>query len=150
MADQVDLANPQLVFFDLGETLITGNRQWASGAKSVLERFSGSDFGVGVISNTGSFDKTEILAHLPVDFSWAPLEENLVILSGEVGFKKPDPEIFRLALERAAVPANACLFCTENLQHILVAQSLGYKTVRIAGSPEEDLVLMADFFLGAN
>jgi FMN phosphatase YigB (HAD superfamily) len=105
---------------------------------------------VGIISNTGQLNRTEISSHLPIDFDWRLFENVLIVLSAEVGVEKPDPAIFKLALERGAVSANLCLFCTENLHHTLIAQSLGYKTARIESVQEKDLLTLADFFLDAD
>ena len=144
------LTSPEVIFFDLGDTLVAGNRQWVSGAHSILQRFSQSYFRVGIISNMEQLNRTEISSLLPIDFNWCLFENALIVLSAEVGVEKPDPTIFELALERGAVPANLCLFCTENLHHTLIAQSLGYKTARIESVQEKDLLTLADFFLDAN
>lgn len=150
MMKAIELTRPEVIFFDLGDTLVTGNRQWVTGAKFILQRFNESCFRIGVISNTGQLDRTEVSSHLPTDFDWNLFEDVLVVLSAEVGVEKPDPEIFKLALDRATVPANSCLFCSENLHHVLIAQSLGCRTARIESAQEKDLLLLADFFLRAD
>ena len=55
----------------------------------------------------------------------------LVILSSEVGHEKPSKEIFELAVTRAAVAANTCLFCTETLLDTLAAQQVGMRAARL-------------------
>lgn len=76
---------------------------------------------LGIISNTGGMTRRAIIETLPRDFDLGAFEAGLVIFSSEVGVEKPDPHIFRLAVERTALPAEECLFCTENLLHTLAA-----------------------------
>jgi putative hydrolase of the HAD superfamily len=43
-----------------------------------------------------------------------------VVISGEVGLRKPEPEIFVLALERIGLPAGECAF-VDDLPHNVAA-----------------------------
>lgn len=52
-------------------------------------------------------------------------EFDLVMMSNEVGLHKPDPEIFRLALELLAVEPAAALFIDDLAQNVAAAQALG-------------------------
>ncbi|MFN2488317.1 MAG: HAD family hydrolase [Actinomycetota bacterium] len=52
-----------------------------------------------------------------------------VILSNEVGLRKPDPAIFRLALERLDVEAALAVFVDDHPGHLEPAGDLGMKTV---------------------
>ena len=55
---------------------------------------------------------------------------NLVIASAEEGVEKPNPEIFRLALERAnCLPENAVMVGDRIDNDILTAKKIGMKTV---------------------
>ena len=60
--------------------------------------------------------------------SWSELFDE-VIVSGEVGMRKPDIEIYGLALERAGHPAEACVFLDDMLVNIEKARSLGITSV---------------------
>ena len=62
-----------------------------------------------------------------------------VIISGDVGLRKPDPMIFRLLLERSGVPANQLLFVDDNPKNIVAASQLGIDSVLF--SPAGDAVL---------
>jgi putative hydrolase of the HAD superfamily len=52
-----------------------------------------------------------------------------VIISGEVGLRKPDPAIFRLTLDRLGVPAEGCIFVDDEPDHLRAAAALGMTTV---------------------
>jgi len=52
-----------------------------------------------------------------------------VIISGDVGLRKPDPMIFRLLLERSGVPAKQLLFVDDNPKNIIAAAALGIDSV---------------------
>ena len=86
---------------------------------------------LGIISNTGNLKRAEIVKMLPANFDFSIFEEQLIIFSSEVGVEKPDLQIFRLALAKTGINAEECLFCTEDLVHTLVAQQIGFRTVRV-------------------
>ena len=52
-----------------------------------------------------------------------------VVISGEIGFRKPDPAIFRVALERLGVTAERCIFVDDEPAHMIAAAALGMVTV---------------------
>lgn len=52
-----------------------------------------------------------------------------VVLSGEVGLRKPEPEIFLLSLERLGVAADQCVFIDDMVHNLEAAQVLGLTTV---------------------
>jgi len=58
------------------------------------------------------------------------------ILSHEVGFKKPEAEIFQRAMEWASVEPNEILFIDDMRQHIDVALSLGMKGIHFLSSDQ--------------
>ena len=129
----------QVVFFDLGETLTTQGRRWVQGAKALVEALRLKDYRLGIISNTtGLASRAEILNLLPVDFSLAAFESTLVLFSSEVGVEKPDPKIFRLAIDRAGLPAIDCLFCGENPNEITAAHTAGMLSYRVHSPPQSD------------
>ena len=59
-----------------------------------------------------------------------------MVISGEVGHVKPDPEIFRILLEKIARPAQECLFIDDALPNIQQAQKMGFATVHFE-SPDQ-------------
>jgi 2-haloacid dehalogenase len=58
-----------------------------------------------------------------------------IIISGEVGSIKPEPEIFEIALERIGKPASECLLIDDSLANIEQANRMGFVTIHFK-SPE--------------
>ena len=52
------------------------------------------------------------------------------MISGNVGFRKPDLKIFELLLEKIQSPPENCVFVDDNLNNINAASQLGIKTIR--------------------
>ena len=121
-----------VVFFDLGKTLVTSSRAWMPGAQEALAQLHQAGVHLGIISNTDGLDRQALLALLPVDFDVGLFDEHLVLLSSEVGHKKPELTIFRMAVERAGVAPTPCLFCTDDLLEALAAQQTGMRAARVA------------------
>lgn len=53
-----------------------------------------------------------------------------VLISGELGMRKPDPEIFLLAAERVGLPPSACVFVDDLPSNCAAAAALGMAAVR--------------------
>ena len=53
-----------------------------------------------------------------------------IIISGEVGLRKPDVRIFHLILEKIQALPDECIFVDDNLYNLKPASRLGMKTVR--------------------
>jgi epoxide hydrolase-like predicted phosphatase len=53
-----------------------------------------------------------------------------VVLSCEVGYAKPDPEVYEIALARTATKPEACLFIDDQQKMLEPAINLGFKTIR--------------------
>jgi HAD superfamily hydrolase (TIGR01549 family) len=75
---------------------------------------------VAVISNTNDGHVLWLDEHVP-----ELREFDLVMMSNEVGLHKPDPEIFKLALELLAVEPRGALFIDDLAQNVAAAQTLG-------------------------
>jgi 2-haloacid dehalogenase len=52
-----------------------------------------------------------------------------MVISGEVGHVKPDPEIFQILLDKIGSPAAECLFIDDALPNIQRAQQMGFQTI---------------------
>ena len=96
----------------------------------------------GLISNSwgsGRYDR-EVLPEL----------FDAVVISGEVGLHKPEPEIFRLAAERVGVPADRCVFVDDLKENCAGAEAVGMTAVlhRGAGSTLPELERLLDVSLG--
>jgi FMN phosphatase YigB (HAD superfamily) len=87
----------KVIFFDLGETLVTRGRAWVPGAQAALAELRRRRVRLGIISNTGRLTRRAVFETLPVDFDPLTFEEQLTIFSSEAGVEKPDPRIFQLA-----------------------------------------------------
>ena len=64
-----------------------------------------------------------------------------IIISGEVGSIKPEPEFFEIALKRIGKPANECLFIDDSLANIEQGRKMGFATIHFESSEqlEEEL-----------
>ncbi len=78
------------------------------------------DVQVGVISNTNAIHVAWLDAHVPELRSF-----ELVMMSNETGLQKPDPAIYRLALELLDVRPADALFVDDLAENVLAAQELG-------------------------
>jgi putative hydrolase of the HAD superfamily len=54
---------------------------------------------------------------------------DVVVISGEVGLRKPDPEIFKLTVDKLGLEAAACVFVDDHPGHLKAAQEAGMTTV---------------------
>jgi len=129
-----------VIFFDLGDTLVTTQRRWLPGAKDLLNKLRQNGFRLGVISNTrGLATRADILNVLPTDFDPAAFEAILTLFSSEVRKEKPQKAIFEEAVARAGKPANQCLYCSEDIVETLMAQQAGMRSIRVQIHPNSDL-----------
>ncbi|GAB3256010.1 HAD family hydrolase [Arthrobacter pigmenti] len=77
----------------------------------------------------------ETFAFAPVA---APVIKRLeaVIVSGEEGLTKPDPEIFRRLLETYALRPEATVFIDDSVSNVEAAQSLGFVALQFVGADQ--------------
>jgi len=54
---------------------------------------------------------------------------DVVVISGEVGLRKPDPDIFKLTVDKLGLEAAACVFVDDHPGHLKAAQEAGMTTV---------------------
>ena len=89
---------------------------------AAVRELRGGGVRTGLISNSWS------TAHYDRDL----LEELFdgVVISGEVGLHKPQPEIYRLGAERVGVPPGACLFVDDLRENCEGAEAVGMTAVR--------------------
>ena len=59
-----------------------------------------------------------------------------IVISGEVGMIKPEPEIFQHMLERIGTAASACLFIDDALANVEQAQKMGITAIQFH-SPQQ-------------
>ena len=61
---------------------------------------------------------------------------DLMIISAEVGVAKPDPRIFRLALDRMGITAGEAIFVDDFQRNVIAAQDLGIHAIRFVSSQQ--------------
>lgn len=59
-----------------------------------------------------------------------------MVISGEVGHVKPEPEIYHLMLDKIGRPAQECLFIDDALPNVHQAQRMGFAVIHFQ-SPEQ-------------
>ena len=52
-----------------------------------------------------------------------------MVISGAVGFIKPEPEIYQIMLDKIGRPAQECLFIDDSLPNIQQANKIGFATI---------------------
>ena len=57
-----------------------------------------------------------------------------MVISGAVGFVKPEPEIFQILLDKIGRPAEECLFIDDALPNIEQANTMGFKTIHFVSA----------------
>ena len=73
-------------------------------------------------------------------FDFFDLLDDMVI-SGAVGYVKPEPEIYKILLEKIHKPAQECLFIDDSLSNIEQANTMGFITIQFQspGQLKEEL-----------
>ena len=88
---------------------------------ALVARAQGAGFRTALCSNSWG---TRLYPRARLD----PLFD-VVVISGEVGLRKPDPAIFELVLEKLGVEPAACIFVDDHPGHLAPALELGMTTV---------------------
>lgn len=86
----------------------------------LLRRYRESGLRTGLLSNSwgDSYDRTD----------WE-LVFDAVVISGEVGMRKPEPEIFAHVLELIELPAYSVVYVDDEYPNVLAAASYGLRAV---------------------
>lgn len=134
------------VFFDIGNTLVS-QLEWQDGAQVCLNQLRSQGARLGIISNTKGLSRQDLAAHLPVDFDFGRFDAPLVLLSSEQGIDKPNPAIFRRAIELAGLEPQNCIFVGEDLAEILAAEVVGMRAYQVTRFPR-DFEMLCDFLKG--
>jgi FMN phosphatase YigB (HAD superfamily) len=128
-----------VLFFDLGATLVDPIVQSDGtfvgftvlpGVVEGLTKLSAERLRLGVISNTGTIDTADVREALDKSELTPFFDEELVLLSGDVGLDKSTPAIFRLALKRAGLSGKASsgVFVGEDAAERRTARRAGMQT----------------------
>lgn len=128
---------PQVIFFDLGDTL--GEAvvspppislvafQIFTYTKAILSRLQARKLRLGIVSNTGADSGAHVDGALKAAGILDYFDPALRIYSSEVGLKKDSPEIFRKAVDLAGKSDNpdACVYVGEDSTERSHAQAAG-------------------------
>jgi 2-haloacid dehalogenase len=102
-----------------------------AGTVEIMKRLKDAGYPVYGLSNWSS----ETFPLVRNKFIFFDLLDDIVI-SGEVGQIKPEPEIYEIALQRIGRPASECLFIDDSLANIEQARKMGFAVV-LFQSPEQ-------------
>jgi len=59
-----------------------------------------------------------------------------MVISGAVGYVKPEPEIYQIMLDKIGRPAQECLFIDDSLPNIQQANTMGFDTIHFTSSEQ--------------
>jgi hypothetical protein len=135
----------RVLMLDLGDTLVKNNSvlPHVPEALEVLTRFETESEALLVLSLVSDYDMptlpatprkvstifnryVALLDEVELKKFFEPVERR-VTLSTQAGVFKPDPQIFKKAIQRLRlrISLNECLFITENAEHVKACRSLG-------------------------
>lgn len=77
---------------------------------------------IAVLSNAPDDLRSRFLANLPVQIDW-----DAIVVSGEIGIRKPDPRIFHHAAQAVGLPPHHCFFIDDIEENVLAAQAVGMR-----------------------
>lgn len=92
--------------------------------------------------------KTALVSNSWGDLTYAQAIESLfdvMVVSGEVGLRKPEPDIYLLAAKRLAVDPSSCVFVDDIVQNVDGARAVGMEGIHHT-DPDETLKILEDFF----
>lgn len=113
---------------------------WIEGAEKALVELS-KVYGIGFITN--GFKETQRLKAL--DFQFNRFSETIII-SEEVGYLKPHPEIFNYAQEKACVHNEAILYVGDSLSSdVIGGKSVGWQVAWFTSQQKTVINHPADF-----
>ena len=99
--------------------------------KSIAERLV-TKYQLGIISN----DVSEWSSYLRQKFGLNEIFDE-VIISGDVGLRKPNLKIFKLLLQRIEAKPEEVLFVDDSLHNVKAASELGINTLRFVREKEK-------------
>jgi putative hydrolase of the HAD superfamily len=97
----------------------------------LMRGLRGRGYRMAILTNNVREWETLWRSKLPVDEIF-----ELIVDSAWVGMRKPDPEIYRLTLERLGLPAEACLFVDDTEPNVEAARALGMRAVHFQSNEQ--------------
>ncbi|HET9910044.1 MAG TPA: HAD family phosphatase, partial [Anaerolineales bacterium] len=95
-----------------------------TGTVEILKRLKKAGYPLYGFSNWSA----ETFPYARAKYDFFELFDDMVI-SGEVGFVKPEPEIYQVLLNKVGRPADECLFIDDSLPNIQQANKIGFATI---------------------
>jgi putative hydrolase of the HAD superfamily len=124
---------------------ISGTARLAPGVKESLERIA-SQLKLGLISNGTGATQRQKLKALGVESAFDP-----ILISEEVGFRKPDARIFALAIRDWHTPADSVLFVGDDpVSDIGGARAAGMRTLQVGDADGIPSILSLETWLDEN
>jgi 2-haloacid dehalogenase len=95
-----------------------------AGTVEILNQLKLAGFSLYGFSNWSA----ETFPYVRAKYNFFDLFDDMVI-SGAVGFVKPEPEIYHIMLDKIGRPAQECLFIDDSLPNIQQANKIGFATI---------------------
>lgn len=111
---------------DIHCSIFSLNTELLSFFRSLRPRYK-----VAILSNASS----EVRAWITEAFHLEQ-DADLIIISSEERYHKPQPEIFRIALDRLGVMPEEAIFIDDEARYIAAAQALGMHAVQFRDTPQ--------------
>lgn len=109
----------------------------AGGLWDVVKQVRAHGLPTGLLSNswgTTTYPREALEQHFDV-----------LVISGEVGLRKPDPAIYRFACERIGLPPQRCAFVDDLVRNVEVAREVGMFAVVHEGDEEAVVAAISGF-----
>ena len=108
------------------DTRLTIDREFKDVAQRLRERFC-----LGILSNDVSEWSMYLQKKYRLDFFHA------IVISGDVGYRKPDRKIYEILLQTVKAKPDNCIFVDDRCRNLIPAKKIGIKTIRFAREFEE-------------
>ena len=105
---------------DYLDTYLRIDSEFVEVAKTLSKNYS-----LAILSN----DVKEWSNYLRTKFDLSRLFK-IIIISGEVGYRKPDKRIYNILLDRIQSPPSDCVFVDDRAKNLRPASEIGIKTIR--------------------
>ena len=119
---------------DYLDTYLRIDSEFTEIAKTLSKNYS-----LAILSN----DVKEWSNYLRTKFDLSRLFK-IIIISGEVGYRKPDKRIYNILLDRIQSPSSDCVFVDDRAKNLRPASEIGIKTIRFVRE-ESNNDISADF-----
>ncbi|MBN2044609.1 MAG: HAD family phosphatase [Anaerolineales bacterium] len=103
----------------------------------LLSEMRGQGYSLHVLSNFS----TETYPRMKSRFGFLDWFDS-ILLSGDVGMAKPEPEIYQLLLDRIGLAPGQCLFIDDSFANVIAAWDLGIEAVQFVSAEELRLNLV--------